>query len=154
MPKEASKKPDNKKQDAKKQDVKKLDSKKTDSKNKKHFMKDFKAELKRVIWPTPKQLLNNTVAVISVVLLTAIIVLILDFAFESLNTHGINKLKEMVENREEVVNTIDTNTESSGNTVESNEIDANDVTANEVSEEENSNSEATNEEADGNNEAE
>ena len=34
---------------------------KKQSKDKKHFMKDFKAELKRVIWPTPKQLLNNTV---------------------------------------------------------------------------------------------
>ena len=37
---------------------------KKQSKETKHFFKDFKAELKRVIWPTPKQLLNNTVAVI------------------------------------------------------------------------------------------
>ena len=35
------------------------DANKKQSKDKKHFMKDFKAELKRVIWPTPKQLLNN-----------------------------------------------------------------------------------------------
>ena len=32
---------------------------KKQSKEKKHFMKDFKAELKRVIWPTTKQLVNN-----------------------------------------------------------------------------------------------
>ena len=34
---------------------------KTENKVKKHFFKDFKAELKKVIWPTPKQLVNNTV---------------------------------------------------------------------------------------------
>lgn len=83
MPKEA-----NKKQDTKKQ-----------GKEKKHFGKDFKAELKRVIWPTPKQLFNNTVAVITVVLITAAIVFVLDFAFEKMNTYGIEKLKEMVEDR-------------------------------------------------------
>ena len=37
---------------------------KNDNKVKKNFLKDFKAELKRVIWPTPKQLLNNTTAVV------------------------------------------------------------------------------------------
>ena len=31
---------------------------KNQSKDKKHFMKDFKAELKRVIWPISKQLTN------------------------------------------------------------------------------------------------
>ena len=102
MPKEA-----NKKQDSKKQ-----------SKDKKQFGKDFKAELKRVIWPTPKQLFNNTVAVITVVLITAAIVFVLDFAFESLNTYGVDKLKEMVENQ----NTVSTNT-----TVE-NEVEANTTT--------------------------
>ena len=93
MPKEANKKQDNKKQ------------------NKKSFGKDFKAELKRVIWPTPKQLFNNTVAVITVVLITAAIVFVLDLAFESLNTYGINKLKEAVEsNSSEATNIVDSNT--------------------------------------------
>ncbi len=69
---------------------------KKQNKDKKHFMKDFKAELKRVIWPTPKQLLNNTVAVITVVLITAAIVFVLDFVFESMNTYGIEKLKDTV----------------------------------------------------------
>ena len=44
---------------------------KKDTKNKKSFFKDFKAELKKVIWPTPKQLVNNTVAVVVIVLVTA-----------------------------------------------------------------------------------
>ena len=100
--------------ETKKQDSKKQASKKQDTKNKKHFMKDFKAELKRVIWPTPKQLFNNTVAVITVVLITAAIVFVLDFVFESMNTYGINKLKEVVET---------TNSEITDNTTNVNEVD-------------------------------
>ena len=67
-----------------------------EKKEKKHFMKDFKAELKKVIWPTPKQLLNNTTAVITIVLITAIIVFALDFAFEKMNQYGIEKIKSVV----------------------------------------------------------
>ena len=73
-------------------------------KEKKHFFKDFKAELKKVIWPTPKQLVNNTVAVVTIVLITAIIVFVLDFAFEKMNTYGINKLKEIVDSKNETSN--------------------------------------------------
>ena len=54
---------------------------KKENKAKKHFFKDFKAELKKVIWPTPKQLANNTTAVVAIVLLTAIIVFALDVVF-------------------------------------------------------------------------
>ena len=126
MPKEA------KKQDSKKQDSKKQASKKQDTKNKKHFMKDFKAELKRVIWPTPKQLLNNTVAVITVVLITAAIVFVLDLAFESMNTYGIEKLKEMVG----TTNTIESN---SVDNTDTNTADTNTVATNEVSENETEN---------------
>ena len=75
-------------------------------KEKKHFFKDFKAELKKVIWPTPKQLVNNTVAVVTIVLITGVIVFALDFAFESMNTYGINKLKEMVDSKNEISNEI------------------------------------------------
>lgn len=127
MPKDA-----NKKQDVKKQDVKKQESKKQDKKNKRHFMKDFKAELKKVIWPTPKQLLNNTVAVITVVLITAAIVFVLDLAFESMNTYGIEKLKEMVG----TTNTIESN---SVDNTDTNTADTNTVATNEVSENETEN---------------
>ena len=71
-------------------------NKKENNKNKKSFSKDFKAELKKVIWPTPKQLFNNTVAVLTIVLITAAIVFVLDLAFESLNKYGVNKVKEVV----------------------------------------------------------
>ena len=80
-----------------------------ESKNKKenkHFFKDFKAELKKVIWPTPKQLVNNTVAVITIVLITAVIVFVLDLTFEKMNTHGINKLKEIIDSNNEISNEI------------------------------------------------
>ncbi len=84
-----------------------------EKKEKKHFFKDFKAELKKVIWPTPKQLLNNTVAVVTIVLITAVIVFVLDIVFESMNTYGINKLKELVSSNNEITNTVDnTNTEN------------------------------------------
>lgn len=69
-----------------------------DKKNQKHFWKDFKAELKKVIWPTKKQLANNTLVVVAMVLATAAVVLVLDLAFEALNTYGINKLKTTVQN--------------------------------------------------------
>lgn len=88
-------------------------------KEKKHFFKDFKAELRKVIWPTPKQLVNNTVAVVVIVLIIAVIVFVLDFAFEKMNTYGINKLKSIVETTNSVednANSIDETT----NTVEGN----------------------------------
>ena len=69
---------------------------KTDKKEKKNFFKEFKAELKRVSWPTMKQLVNNTTAVIAIVLLVSAIVFILDVVFESLNVYGVDKLKALV----------------------------------------------------------
>lgn len=73
-------------------------NKEKEPKNKKRFFKDFKAELKKVIWPTPKQLVNNTAAVVVIVIITAAIVFALDFAFELLNKYGINKVKAVYKN--------------------------------------------------------
>ena len=87
-----------------------------ENKNKKSFFKGFKAELKKVIWPTPKQLVNNTVAVITIVLITALIVFVLDLTFETLNKHGVDKVKEAITQIEEDTNTTEnTNTDSSSN---------------------------------------
>ena len=63
---------------------------------KKHYFKDFKAELKKVIWPIPKQLINNTITVIAMVLITAVIVFALDLIFESANKYGLEKIKDVV----------------------------------------------------------
>lgn len=84
------------------------------SKDKTSFLKGFKAELKKVVWPTPKQLFNNTVAVLTIVLITTLIVFILDFSFESLNKYGIDKIKEVVSN------SIDENTTSNNEVQEDN----------------------------------
>ena len=97
---------------------------KNDNKVKKHFFKDFKAELKRVIWPTPKQLVNNTTAVVTIVIITAIIVFALDAVFDLGNKYGISKLQSIVNekynNNESTKstdnNSTENNTESTENT--------------------------------------
>ena len=98
---------------------------KENTKNKKSFFKGFKAELKKVSWPTPKQLVNNTVAVISIVLLTAFIVFALDVVFETINSQGINRLKQLVSNsaEENTTSEEDTadNTSTEGETTETTE---------------------------------
>ena len=47
--------------------------KKDNNKQKRHYFKDMKAELKKVIWPTAKQTANNTVAVVVFTLAIALI---------------------------------------------------------------------------------
>lgn len=102
-----------------------------DNKNKKekrHFFKDFKAELKKVIWPTPKQLVNNTVAVITIVIIVAIIVLVLDFTFEKLNTYGIDRIKTMVETTNSIQETTNSiNEEKNTNEIVNEETQVNEV---------------------------
>ena len=97
-----------------------------DAKKKKHFFKDFKAELKKVIWPTPKQLLSKTAAVITIVLITAAIVIVLDLIFDLINEKGINRLKAEIRNKVVVENTVDNSTQDT----ETNSVqeDANQVT--------------------------
>jgi len=93
--------------------AKEVNKKEVKKKEKKHFWKDFKAELKKVIWPTPKQLVNNTVAVVTIVLITAAIVFVLDLAFESLNTYGINGIRSAVESSvDETQESTDTETDA------------------------------------------
>jgi len=102
-------------------------AKKENSKNKKSFIKDFKAELKKVSWLTPKQLLNNTVAVVTIVFITAIIVFVLDLGFETLNKHGVEKIKEVIttnttEENTEVVDDATVQTDDENETSEENEV--------------------------------
>lgn len=100
-------------------------AKKENNKNKRTFFKDFKSELKKVNWPTPKQLLNNTVAVVTIVIITAAIVFILDLTFETLNKYGVDKIKEVIKtenvtSNEDTNNTTENNVEGENNTVEGN----------------------------------
>lgn len=105
------------------------ESTKKDNKNKRHFFKDFKAELKKVIWPTPKQLVKSTMAVIFIVVVTAVIVFVLDVVFETLNTKGINSLKSSIKNSVSSNQTVDVNeitdTDASNTINEINEVATN-----------------------------
>ena len=107
-------------------------NKKENNKNKKSFFKDFKAELKKVVWPTPKQLVNNTVAVITIVLITAAIVFVLDLTFETLNKHGVDKVKESITQIEDSKE--GTNTQTDSNTVTTDENSNNETTENSANE--------------------
>ena len=107
---------------------------KKETKNKKSFFKDFKAELKKVIWPTPKQLVNNTVAVVVIVIITAVIVFVLDFAFDLFNKYGINKLKSNIRGYN-TVQVEDEHNHDNENTASENTAEGN--TANESAEENN-----------------
>ena len=103
----------------KEKEVKPVNNKKSkkEEKNKKHFFKDFKAELKRVVWPTPKQLLNSTIAVITIVLVVGLIVFALDLGLELLNKYGINSLQSKLQD------TYLSNSVSNTTSVETNTID-------------------------------
>ena len=81
----------------------KKSSKETTKKAKKKngFFKDFKAELKKVVWPTPKEVANSTTAVIVIVLITTLLVFILDFGFEKLIVHGTEKITSIVSSNAE-----------------------------------------------------
>ena len=74
----------------------KKNKKDVSKKDNKSFFKEFKAELKRVSWPTLKQVANNTTAVVAIVLVVCAIVFVLDVIFENLNTFGVEKLKALV----------------------------------------------------------
>ena len=91
---------------------------KENAKNKKSFWKSFKAELKKVTWPTPKQLANNT---------SAVIVFALNITFEAMNKHGVDKVKELISNQTTNGTTTDesNNNESSDDNSATNEADNN-----------------------------
>ena len=109
-------------------EAKNKNNKVKESKTKRHFFKDVKAELKKVIWPTKKQVVNNTVAVISIVLLVGIAGFVLDVCLEKINSFGVNKLKTIVQSTQ--TNEISENTEienlisENSETQESTEADA------------------------------
>jgi preprotein translocase subunit SecE len=110
---------------------------KNENKVKKHFFKDFKAELKKVIWPTPKQLFNSTVAVVTIVLISAVIVFALDVVFEFGSTNVISNLQNIVNEKY--------NAESETEDTEETESTSSDE---DISNEENSDEESSDEEND------
>jgi len=49
-----------------------------------NFLKEIKSELKKVVWPSKKGLLNGTLTVFSMVIIVALIVVVADFIFRHL----------------------------------------------------------------------
>lgn len=106
-----------------KEKKKKVNVKKED-KNKKHFWKDYKAELKKVNWQSPKELFNSTVAVLVIVFIVAAIVILLDLGLDFLNSleaKGIESLQNTITSQQ----TTDTNSVNSvGNEITENELNS------------------------------
>ena len=92
---------------------------KKDAKQKSSYFKEMKAELKKVVWPTPKELANNTAAVIAFVIIIAIIVFICDFCFDNINKYGITKMQEKVQSSFQTTNDSEDNNEVSNETTDS-----------------------------------
>lgn len=61
----------------------------------KGFFKGVKAELKKVVWPTKKQLINNTVMVLVLVVALSVIILGFDMILE----FGDAKIWELIRNK-------------------------------------------------------
>ena len=113
---------------------------KKENKTNKHFLKDFKAELKKVIWPTPKQLVNNTSAVLAIVLITAVIVFVLDVVFDLGNKYGISHLQSIVKDKYST----NTNTTEDTNNTDNGETNTNSDTEETTSSDENTTSDEEN----------
>ena len=60
----------------------------------KGFLKDMRTELKKVVWPTGKQIVNNVLWVIGLVVVVAAIVLVVDLVLKAADT----KLWELISN--------------------------------------------------------
>ena len=48
------------------------------------FFRDTVSEMKKIVWPSKKQIINNTIVVIACMAVTAVIIWLLDWAFISL----------------------------------------------------------------------
>ena len=58
----------------------------------KGFFKDMRSELKKVVWPTKKQIVNNTLWVMILVIIVAVVVLGVDLVLEKIDATLWNKL--------------------------------------------------------------
>ena len=58
----------------------------------KGFFKDMRSELKKVVWPTKKQIVNNTLWVMILVIVVAVVVLGIDLVLEKIDATLWNKL--------------------------------------------------------------
>ena len=57
------------------------------------YFRELKSELKKVVWPTPKQVLKNALIVIGVVILVGAFIWVFDLVAQTLVTALINAFK-------------------------------------------------------------
>ena len=89
-----------------------------ENKNKKSFHQGMKTELKKVVWPTGKQVVKSTLATISFVLLISVILIVFNYAFSFINTKWFDLVlgrKTNNTNQEQIIN-------KSGDALESGDI--------------------------------
>lgn len=91
---ELNKKAESQKEKTNKKEAKK-DNKKSDEKNKKSWFKGFKAELKKVIWPSKKELFDNTTVVIIVVAIVSVLIFVLDLIFGALTKFEVKQIEKI-----------------------------------------------------------
>ena len=51
----------------------------------KGFFKDMKSELKKVVWPTKRQVINNTLLVVALVVVVSLVVLGIDLVLKTVD---------------------------------------------------------------------
>ena len=56
------------------------------------YVRELRSELKKVVWPTPKQVVKNTLIVLACVLIVGVFIWVFDFVA----TEGINALIDLV----------------------------------------------------------
>lgn len=56
------------------------------------FLREYKSELKKVVWATPRQTLNNTILVGVTVIVVSVCIGVLDFAFST----GLTALGKLI----------------------------------------------------------
>ena len=60
------------------------------------ILKDTKAELKKVVWPTKKQIINNTLWVLVLVIVVSAVVLGIDLVLETADTKILNLISDWI----------------------------------------------------------
>lgn len=91
---------------------------KKEAKEKNRFGKEFKAEIKKIVWPSRKELFANSVVVIGSVLIVSVIIFLLDLGFNELTNLEIKAISGNKDNTT-VENVVDENNE----TVDANSVE-------------------------------
>lgn len=80
------------KQAEKKPAVKPVKEKVPFSQRAKKFFKDYKSELKKVVWSSKEQVVKNTTVVVALVVVSGVVLVLLDLAFNM----GITALGKLI----------------------------------------------------------